>query len=150
VELAALLVQELKGILDQAEMVGLELRIVAVEFHRNLGLHKVDVVAVKVTAAAVVVVVVEIGQLVTAVGNWHRIAGSFEAVKKVDIVEDSMRVVLVAVAPVGIAVSAAGSRVPLVGLRLPSVVVEVSEPNCGKQSEFAHKMRIKIPDAART
>ena len=146
-ELAALLVQELKGILDQAEMVGLELRIVAVEFHRNLGLHKVDVVAVKVTA---VVVVVEIGQLVTAVGNWHRIAGSFEAVKKVDIVEDSMRVVLVAVAPVGIAVSAAGSRVPLVGLRLPSVVVEVSEPNCGKQSEFAHKMRIKIPDAART
>ena len=125
------------GILGQAEMMGLELGIVAVELHRSLGPQKADAVAVKVTAvveiglpvtaaaaaaaaAAVVVVVVveiglpvtvvvdEIGLPVTVVGNWHRIAGSFEAVKKVAVVEqDSMRLLLVAAGPIGIAVSAA-------------------------------------------
>jgi hypothetical protein len=81
-DLAVLLVQGLKGILRQAEMMGLELGIVVVELHRSFGPHVVDAVAVKVTA------VVEIGLPVTVVGNWHRIAGNFEAVKKVAVVEE--------------------------------------------------------------
>lgn len=140
VDLAALLGQDLKDILGQVEMVDPELGIVAVEFRRSLGLRKEDSAVVKVAAVgkmAAVVVVVEIGLVVTVVGNWHRTAESFEAVKKVAVVEqDSMKTVLVAVGPVENAVSAAGSRIHLVGLRVPSAAAEVSGPNRGKQIKF--------------
>src|SRR5438046_7456782 len=104
-------------------MMGLEVGIVVVELHRSFGPHKVDAAAVKVTA------VVEIGLLVTVVGNWDRTAGSFEAVKKVAVVEeDSMSVVLVAAGPVGNAVSAVALRVPSVEWRLPSAATHASRP----------------------
>ncbi len=121
-DLAAIRVQELKGILGRAETVGLEVGMVAVGFHHSLGLHKVDAAAV-----------VEIGLLgivvVAVVGNWRRTAGNSEAVKKVAVVEqDSMRAVPVAAGPVGNAVSAAGFRVPLVGSGRSFAAVEASGP----------------------
>jgi hypothetical protein len=104
-------------------MMGLELGIAVVELHRSFGPHKADAAAVKATA------VVEIGLPVTVVGNWHRTAGNFEAVKKVAVVEeDSMSVVLVAAGRVENAVSAVALRVPSVGWRLPSAATHASRP----------------------
>src|SRR5262249_23128148 len=94
--------------------IGLPVTVVVVVELRLEGTVVVDEIGLPVTVVVdeigllVTVVVDEIGLPVTVVGNWHQIAGSFEAVKKVAVVEqDSMRLVLVAAGPVGIAVSAA-------------------------------------------